>query len=55
VLSVDGANTAANALKMKIFSNELADTNNFNAAGWLKYGIRKSEKATENREAVKLK
>ena len=48
VISVDAANKEANSLKMKIFSKELDGTKNFNSAGWLKYGIRKSEKALEN-------
>ena len=55
VLGVDETTKQANSLKIKIFSRELADTKNFNAAGWLKYGIRESEKAIENSEAAKPK
>jgi alkyl sulfatase BDS1-like metallo-beta-lactamase superfamily hydrolase len=47
VLTVDPRNQTANLIKKKIFSSELSKTKNFNSAGWLKYGIRESEKAVE--------
>ncbi len=53
VLGVDAANKQANSLRLKIFSRELAETKNFNSSGWLKYGIRESEKALKSRETLK--
>ncbi|MGK0376079.1 MAG: alkyl sulfatase BDS1-like metallo-beta-lactamase superfamily hydrolase [Arenicella sp.] len=47
VLTVDPRNQTANLIKKKIYSSELSKTKNFNSAGWLKYGIRESEKAVE--------
>jgi alkyl sulfatase BDS1-like metallo-beta-lactamase superfamily hydrolase len=43
VLSVDAANQVANSIKVDIFAKELQDTKNFNAAGWLQYGIRQAK------------
>lgn len=48
VLSVDRTNKIANRVRIEIFSNELRATKNFNAAGWLKYGIHQSEQANSS-------
>jgi alkyl sulfatase BDS1-like metallo-beta-lactamase superfamily hydrolase len=38
-------NKVAHSIKVKIFKTELENAINFNSAGWLKYGILKSERA----------
>jgi alkyl sulfatase BDS1-like metallo-beta-lactamase superfamily hydrolase len=45
VLTNQPENKVAHSIKVKIFKTELENAINFNSAGWLKYGILKSERA----------
>jgi alkyl sulfatase BDS1-like metallo-beta-lactamase superfamily hydrolase len=45
VLTNQPENKVAHSIKLKIFKTELKNAINFNSAGWLKYGILKSERA----------
>jgi alkyl sulfatase BDS1-like metallo-beta-lactamase superfamily hydrolase len=47
VLGREPENKVANSIKVKIFTTKLKNAINFNSAGWLKYGILKSEKAMD--------
>ena len=45
VLDFDPQNEVANQISQKIYADELSNAINFNTAGWLQYGIRKSKRA----------
>lgn len=50
VLSVEPSNQAANRIKADIFKQKLTGTKNFNAAGWLRHGIRQAEQAAQKEQ-----